>query len=67
VPRISTHAGIAAELADVLSLALSFADVASVDIADAVIAELADNARRYPADEVRGTAVKYSERTGGQA
>jgi dCTP diphosphatase len=58
---------IEAELADVVILALSFADVATIDLAQAVRAKLVENARRYPPDEVRGTAVKYSERTGDQA
>jgi dCTP diphosphatase len=54
---------IAAELADVVILALNFADVASIDLGEAIKSKLEENARRYPADEVRGSAAKYSERT----
>ena len=53
---------LAAELADVTILALNFANAASIDLADAVLAKLEENGRRYPVDEVRGSATKYSER-----
>jgi NTP pyrophosphatase (non-canonical NTP hydrolase) len=55
---------IAAELADGTILVLNFANAAPIDLAEAVQTKLDENARRYPAGEVRGRAVKYSERLG---
>lgn len=46
------------ELADVVNYALRLADVAGIDLDAAVQAKIAANARRYPADEVRGSAAK---------
>jgi dCTP diphosphatase len=55
---------IAAELADVVILALSFAETANLDLAAAVRAKITENAERYPVLETRGIATKYSERRG---
>ena len=49
------------EIADVLNYALRLADLLEVDIGEAMRSKIADNARKYPADRVRGTAMKYSE------
>jgi len=42
------------ELADVLCFVLSFANAMRIDLASAVEAKLAENARKYPADRFRG-------------
>jgi NTP pyrophosphatase (non-canonical NTP hydrolase) len=52
---------VAAELADVLLYALLLADELDVDLLEAAEAKLAENREKYPADEVRGSATKYTE------
>jgi dCTP diphosphatase len=49
---------IEAELADVFIYLVRLADVLGVDLLDAAERKLAANARRYPAEEVRGSADK---------
>ena len=51
-------ARIAEELADVLIYLVRLADVLGLDLLDAARAKLEANARRYPADRVRGSADK---------
>ena len=46
------------ELADVLIYLVRLADVLGVDLLDAARAKLAENAKRYPADQARGSAAK---------
>lgn len=46
------------ELADVSIYLLRIADVLGVDLCDAVAEKIASNARKYPANEVRGSARK---------
>lgn len=55
-PAQKTHA--AQELADVLLYLCRLADVLDIDLLAAADAKLAANARKYPADEVRGSAKK---------
>lgn len=50
-----------AELADVIICALNLANTLGVDISDAVEAKARRNAAKYPAEEVRGRAEKYTE------
>ena len=52
---------VAHELADVFIYLLRLADVLDVDLLAATERKLAMNARKYPADKVRGRAVKYDE------
>lgn len=47
-----------AELGDVMIYLVRLADVLGVDLIRAARDKLADSARRYPADEVRGSAAK---------
>jgi NTP pyrophosphatase (non-canonical NTP hydrolase) len=47
-----------AELGDVTIYLVRLADVLGVDLIQAASDKLADSARRYPADEVRGSAAK---------
>lgn len=49
------------ELADVLVYVLRLSDLLSVDIGEAVWSKMRKNEAKYPADKVRGIAVKYSE------
>jgi dCTP diphosphatase len=51
-------AAIAEELADVLIYLVRLADVLDVDLLAAAKAKIAANARRYPAEEVRGSSEK---------
>ena len=47
------------EVADVLLLLAEFANVAGIDMAQAVQEKMKINAERYPVDKSRGTARKY--------
>jgi len=49
------------EMADVLILLISLADVLGLDLVQAARAKLLDNARKYPVDRARGSAKKYDE------
>jgi dCTP diphosphatase len=55
------RAAVAEELADVLIYLVRLADRLDVDLLAAAVAKVARNAERYPADKVRGRAVKYDE------
>ncbi len=57
----STAEAIRDELADVLVYVLRLADVLDVDLEQAVHDKMAKNAAKYPADRVRGRAIKYSK------
>ncbi len=50
---------IADEMADVLILLISMADVVGVDLVEAAKRKLAENARKYPVDRAKGNARKY--------
>ncbi|MBI2080410.1 MAG: nucleotide pyrophosphohydrolase [candidate division NC10 bacterium] len=68
--RRRSREALAAEMADVLLLLLSLADVLGVDLKGAALRKLRVNARRYPVARARGTALKYralrrAGRTGG--
>ena len=47
------------EMADVLILLLSAADVTGVDLFDATLRKIEENARKYPVEKARGRADKY--------
>lgn len=47
------------EMADVLILLVSLADVAQIDLMEAARSKLADNARKYPVERAKGSARKY--------
>lgn len=49
------------ELGDVLIFALLLADAIGVDPAEAVRRKLQENAAKYPEDQARGRADKYTE------
>jgi len=52
---------VALELADVLSYLVRLADKLDVDLLAAAAAKIAINARRYPAERVRGSSRKYTQ------
>ena len=52
---------VAAELCDVLFYLVRLADRLDIDLAAASAAKLAENAAKYPAERVRGSARKYDE------
>lgn len=55
------RAEIAEEMADLLILLVSLADVLGVDLHQAALDKLAANERKYPVERARGTARKYDE------
>ena len=50
---------VAREMADVLILLLSAADVLGVDLHAATLAKIEENARKYPVAKSRGRSTKY--------
>jgi NTP pyrophosphatase (non-canonical NTP hydrolase) len=52
---------IADELADVVIYALEFANITGLDVAAAIEAKMASNAKKYPVEKARGRADKYTE------
>ena len=52
---------IADELADVVIYALEFANITGLDVAAAIEAKMAANARKYPVEKSRGRSEKYDE------
>jgi len=55
-----TKAEVATELADVLLYLVRLADQLGIDLHAAAAAKIAANERKYPADQVRGSARKYN-------
>jgi NTP pyrophosphatase (non-canonical NTP hydrolase) len=55
------RARIAEELADVVIYALEFANATDLDVASAVEAKIAANAKKYPIEKAKGRADKYTE------
>jgi len=49
------------ELADVVIYALQFANQTGIDVAAAIAAKMAINARKYPVEKSRGRSDKYTE------
>jgi NTP pyrophosphatase (non-canonical NTP hydrolase) len=52
---------IADELADVVIYALEFANMTGLDVAAAIEAKMAANAKKYPVEKARGRSEKYTE------
>ncbi|MSU22359.1 MAG: nucleotide pyrophosphohydrolase [Opitutus sp.] len=55
------RAKIADELADVIIYALEFANVTGLDVAAAIEAKMAANAKKYPVEKAKGRSEKYTE------
>lgn len=49
------------EVADVFGYLLRLADILGVDLAEALIAKIEDNAVKYPVHLARGTSQKYTD------
>ena len=52
---------VAEELADILLYLVRLADKLDVDLLEAALHKLEKNAAKYPAEQVRGSAKKYSD------
>ncbi|MEO6245926.1 MAG: nucleotide pyrophosphohydrolase [Opitutaceae bacterium] len=55
------RAKIADELADVVIYALEFANITDLDLAAAIEAKMASNAKKYPVEKAKGRSDKYTE------
>jgi NTP pyrophosphatase (non-canonical NTP hydrolase) len=55
------RAKIADELADVVIYALEFANITGLDVAAAIEAKMAANAKKYPVEKAKGRSEKYTE------
>lgn len=55
------RAKIAEELADVVIYALEFANITGLDVAAAIEAKMAANAKKYPVEKAKGRSDKYTE------
>jgi dCTP diphosphatase len=60
-PDAAQLARIRAEAADVLNYLVRLSDKLGIDLIAAAHEKMAENARRYPAEKVRGSAKKYTE------
>lgn len=60
-PDAGRRARAAAELADILVYLVRIADRLDVDLLEAAARKLDENSRKYPAERVRGKALKYDE------
>ncbi|MFA5266273.1 MAG: MazG-like family protein [Opitutaceae bacterium] len=49
------------ELADIVIYALEFSNVTGIDLAAAIEAKMAANAKKYPVEKAKGRAEKYTE------
>jgi NTP pyrophosphatase (non-canonical NTP hydrolase) len=58
--QMETRRRIEEELADVLILCLSLANRLDIDVTAALLAKLRANAEKYPEDQARGSAAKYT-------
>lgn len=52
------------EMADVFGYLIRLADVLGVDLAEALVAKIEDNAVKYPVHLARGTSKKYTDLQG---
>ncbi len=55
------------ELADVLILSMCMANTLNIDVGEAYREKMEENARKYPADQARGRADKYTRYSGSPA
>jgi len=61
LPSAERRARVEAEVADVLNYLVRLADKLGIDLIAAANSKIDENAKRYPADKVRGSAKKYTE------
>ena len=60
-PDPDRRQAIADELADVLIYLVRLSDKLDIDLLEAAFLKMEKNAKKYPADRVRGSMKKYSE------
>jgi dCTP diphosphatase len=60
-PPPERAAAVADEAADIMICLLNFCDRTGIDLGAAVLDKLARTEQKYPADRVRGKALKYDE------
>jgi dCTP diphosphatase len=60
-PAAKRRQAIEEELADVVIYALQFANQTGIDVAAAIAAKMAVNARKYPVEKARGRSDKYTD------
>lgn len=60
-PDVATRARIGEELADVFVYCLLMSNKLDIDLLQATRAKLKQNAIKYPADKVKGSARKYTD------
>lgn len=60
-PQAKRRQAIEEELADVVIYALQFANQTGIDVASAIAAKMAVNAKKYPVEKARGRSDKYTE------
>jgi dCTP diphosphatase len=56
----SSRQAVREEIADIAIFLLNLCNRLNIDLASAVVAELNQNARKYPARKARGSAAKYT-------
>ena len=49
------------EIADVVIYALEFANICGIDLATAIEAKMAANAKKYPVEKAKGRSEKYTD------
>ncbi|MDP3888953.1 MAG: nucleotide pyrophosphohydrolase [bacterium] len=49
------------ELADVMIVALMFANVTKIDVSQAIKTKMAQNAQKYPVEKAKGRSTKYTK------
>lgn len=52
---------VADELADIIVYAIEFANMAGIDLSQAIRSKMRKNALKYPVEKARGNALKYTQ------
>jgi NTP pyrophosphatase (non-canonical NTP hydrolase) len=55
------HREVSWEMADILILLISLADILGTDLVKAALEKLQENERKYPVERARGSARKYRD------
>ena len=58
---IEKKEAVAEELSDILTYAIRLAGVMDINLSDSIEKKIKNNAKKYPADLVRGSSKKYDE------
>lgn len=49
------------EIADIIIYSLSLSNCLGIDVSDAILTKLRQNAKKYPIDKIKGKAEKYNK------